>query len=251
MKRMNTLLCFVTLACALALCCGGCGGGAGSSFSSKWTIEVSELTGGKKSLHYIDLAVKGDKFFMHRKEPMEMESFGFGEEGVITHECDVAFDGKTLWEFNRKTSYDTKGDDEELDEWNKEQQNTVLKMEPDSTALEIIRFWKVPKGLPTERTAKDKILGRDVEVFTSRQRSSIGADVVLTFWIDPSQKVILKRQDSTGGESEGKGTSEEVFGRKYTCTEFTASPSFPKDRFTFKPGASQKVETLSRYPFSI
>ncbi len=251
MIRKIIILCLMTLATAISAFPAGCGGSAASSFSSKWTIEISELLGGKKTIHSIDLMVQGDRFYMHRKEPMDMASFGFGEEGTVTHECDVVFDGKILWEFNRKTSYAGASADESVDEWNKEQQNTVMKLEPDSTALEVIRFWKMPKGLPAEQTAKDMMLGRAVNVYTSKQRSVLGADMVLTFWIDPVQKIILKRQDSTGGETEGKGTSDSVFGRQYTCTEFTANPSFPKDRFTFKPGTSQTVEVLTHYPFSI
>jgi|GEM_PF-3247552 len=252
MKKVGNLCLLLTLFISAALyCLAGCGGGAVSNFSSKWKIEISEVTGGKKTEHYIDLMVKGNKFYMHRKEPFELAAFGFGEEGTVIHECDLVYDGKTLWEFNRKTYYEGNSPDEMVAEWNKEQENTAMKMEPDSTTIDIIKFWKIPKGLPTEQTARDTMLGRSVNVLTSRQRSPLGADMVLTFWVDPSSKIILKRQDSTGGESSGKGTGDSYFGRLYTCTEFTANPSFPAGRFEYKPGAGVKVEEEKQYPFSI
>lgn len=249
MINRRSLSLALSIILVLPLLCG-CGSGAGS-FSSKWEMEINELTGGKPTVHYIDLSVNGPKFYMHRKEPMELSSLGFGGEGTITQECDVVFDGKTLWEFNRKTYYEEGGTGGDSEEWNKEQENMILSMEPDSSALDIIRFWNIPKGLPTEQTGKDKVLGRDVNVLTSKQRSPLGADVVITLWIDPATKVMLKRQDSTGGESSGKGTSDSIFGRKYTCTEFSSNPGFPADRFVYKPKSTDKVEKMERYPFSI
>jgi hypothetical protein len=249
--RKMIVMCLVTgiAALMLSLAAAGCGGGA-SHFSSTWTIEVNPFTGGRKEVHYIDLAVDGNRFFMHRKDPFELSSLGLGQEGTITQECDIIYDGKYLWWANRKTTYDVKGAGSDMDEWSKSQESLVSKFEPDSTTIEIIKFWKLPKGLPTEKTGQDKILGRDVTVLTSRQRSPLGADVIMTFWVDP-QKTILKRQDSTGGESQGKGTTDSVFGRQYICTEFNAAPSIPRDRFSFKPRSSDRVEVIKRYPFEI
>jgi outer membrane lipoprotein-sorting protein len=248
--RKTAYLFFVSLLALLLSQAGtGCGGGA-PRFSSKWTIEVNPFTGGKKQVHYIHLIVSGNRFYMHRTDPFELSSLGLGQEGTITQECDIVYDGKSLWWFNRKTTYDIKGAGSELDEWSKSQQSIVSRFEPDSTVLDVIQFWKMPKGLPVEQTAKDTIMGRQVTVLTSRQRSPLGADVVMTFWVDP-QKIILKRQDSTGGESQGKGTTDAIFGRQYICTEFTANPSIPKDRFSFKPGSTDNVEELKRYPFEI
>lgn len=256
---MNHLKVFSLCCMAAILLMAGCtsaGSLAGAvnadnkNFKSSWTMEISPLTGGKKEVHYIDLIVKGNRFFMHRKEPMEMPGMGFGPDYTFIHECDVVFDGKILWEFNRKAYTEIKGKVSEDSEWNSENNNSVVKFEPDKTALETIKFWNIP-NVPTEVTAKDTILARQTTVLTCRARSPLGEDTILTFWVDPSSKLLLKRQDSVGGQSSGKGTDESIFGRQYTCTELQLNPGVPADRFTYKPKSSDKIETLTSYPFTI
>ncbi|MEW6282007.1 MAG: hypothetical protein AB1758_25610 [Candidatus Eremiobacterota bacterium] len=229
---LTRILALLLLPCLLV----GCGGVAGKvngskKFKSEWTVQLIPLTGSKRNLT-ATLWVNGDRFRIHKTETGKLMPM---DATVYVLESDLVYDGKTLWEFNRKLYPQGQPDQAE--------QEGTCKHEPSKDELAGMQFWKFPDGLPVEAEGSESVGGVSCTKYISRQRSALGTDLVFRFWVDEGRGVMMKRAVGTGTDSGGGGDA--VFGSTFTCDKLEMNPSFDSKDFEHTPsGEAQPIEEL-------